>query len=301
MGAAPTHPASTLQKSEILNFVSQYGCMQMSQGYKLPKLITDLPNFEDLALRAAADPLGLIDHCMRRSKEYDEGAHWMHWSVLISLYAAALVIDRDPDLIAKLLDHSCFKGSPYRRNGKHVLRLVFLAGQGIATKGRMYKNACHDASMIQPFFKDRIEPVALFSMIEAKRGLRGLAQIIDPSDIDEPRGADDAAASDGFGDAKQSDDPPSGIYEQRVNANRAPHPVKRKIAEQVAVTSKLDNDSDENSADDEAIMIKLEITKRRLNRLNRAPAGSTGHIFFERTASDDENGGVKITSLRIDR
>ena len=255
----------------------------MPEKFKLPKLISDLPDFESLSARAKLDPIGLVEHCRRRSKEYNEGVRWMHWCILVSLYAAARVIEKDQLLIDKLLQLPCFSDQPYQRNSKNVLRLVLLAGLKAPSNGKMYKKVCHEASLLKPFFEDEIDPDALLSMIITSRGLKGLAEHF-PARVTEK------------GHQDEQDDSSTKILTIAHNAKRADPSEQVK---NTATVTKIEPSIRSTPPDEEMYLIEVLMTRKRLDRLVNAAEGSKGTIFFEKHEGDPEARMLMATSVVI--
>ena len=259
--------------------------MSMSEKFKLSKLNTDLPEFDRLTARAKADPLGLIRHCQRRSKEYDEGVRWIHWCLLISLYSAAMIIEKDEVLIDQLVKLPCFSKRAYQPNRKDVLRLVLLAGLNAPLSGKTYKNICHKASLLKPFIKSEIDPAALLSMIVTCKGLKRLSVHLKKEELEAvPMG--EKADVENSGIDKLSHEKRSASSENPTNGL-------------AGSTSKT---TDDDAVDlDEVVILEVEMTRNRFRRLTEAPDGSTGVILFEQTAKKSDLKRVVATSVRLDR
>lgn len=258
----------------------------MSGKFKLPKLIGKVPEFDDLIARAKSDPITLVEHCRRRSVEYYENVQWMHWCVLVFLYAAALNIAEDVTLIAKLLQLPCFAEQPYQRNIKDVLRLVMLAGLDAPPRGSAYKKVCHEASLLKPFFKDAIDPETLLGRIKASDGMKSLKKnYLGSGDSKKPKVGDDK-------DVKALKIDGKDCQEAKVS-----HEGQTK-------TTKASNDRPtpaEVDDPEEIVILEIEVTRKRLNRLTRSPDRITGTISFETAPGGPDSKRVIATGVVVDR
>ena len=255
----------------------------MSEKFKLPKLITDLLDFEALTARAQLDPLGLVEHCRRRTKEYDEGVRWLHWCVLMCLYEAARFIIKDEMLIIELLRLPYFADRTYQPNKKEILRLVLLAGLNPPPSGKTYKKVCHEALLLKPFFKDDIESSTLLSMIMAAGGLKGLAEHFLAEDA-------------GKVSQVERNDPRSNAL---TTADHKKRVDLSELVEKTLIVPEPQQSIEDTSIEDEMYLLEVLMTRKRLDRLVHAAEGSTGFIMFEKHEGDPEARMLIATSVKI--